>query len=48
MNFVDLQTPTTVLLAKVSEADTIENEIAKESYHRMEENYRNFKTKHYA
>ncbi len=31
--------PSTVLLAKVSEADTIENEIAKESYHRMEENY---------
>ncbi len=31
--------PTTVLLAKVSEADTIGNEIAKESYRRMEENY---------
>ncbi len=31
--------PTTVLLAQVSEEDTIANEIAKESYRRMEENY---------
>lgn len=31
--------PSTVLLAKVNEADTIANEIAKESYRRMEENY---------
>ncbi len=31
--------PSTVLLAKVSEADTIDNAISKESYRRMEENY---------
>lgn len=30
----------TVLLAKVSEKDTVGNDIAKESYRRMEENYR--------
>jgi agmatine deiminase len=31
--------PSTVLLAKVSEVDTTGNEISKESYRRMEENY---------
>jgi len=31
--------PTTVLLAEVNPADTAGNEISKESYHRMEENY---------
>ena len=31
--------PTTVLLAEVSTADTVGNEISKESYRRMEENY---------
>ncbi len=37
--FCRFTNPSTVLLAKVSEVDTINNEIAKESYRRMEENY---------
>ena len=37
--FCRIVNASTVLLAQVSEADTIDNDIAKESYRRMEENY---------